>query len=392
LNHFKEINDTLGHHVGDIVLQQAATRLFRTFRKTDSVARLGGDEFAILLPETTLEQAKKLSQKAVEAFEIPFVIEGNSLSLGISMGLAESPLHGDDVNILVQRADVAMYIAKRNNLGFSVYDPAQDTHSVGRLALMTEFRTAIEQCSLDIAYQPKVNMNSREIIGAEALLRWNHPQRGNIEPDEFIPLAEQTGLIKPLTTWVLEKAVMQCLKWRKIWPDFTMAVNLSVHNLHDAALLDQVRKLIDEQKMPPSCLTLEITEGDIMTNPMRAREILETLNMMGVGLSIDDFGTGYSSLSYLKQLPVNELKIDKSFVMEMTEDENDAVIVKATIDLAHNLGLKTVAEGVVDQKTWHCLQSLECDIAQGYLISRPVSAEEFTPQAFSKHWPECVSG
>jgi len=382
LNHFKEINDTLGHHVGDIVLQQAATRLFRTFRKSDSVARLGGDEFAVLLPETTVKEAEHISKKVVEAFQIPFVIEGNSLSLGISMGLAECPLHGDDVNILVQRADVAMYVAKRGNLGFSVYDPQQDTHSVGRLALMTEFRAAIENHSLDIVYQPKVNVQTREIIGAEALLRWNHPDRGFIEPDEFIPLAEQTGLIKPLTSWVLEQAVQQCLKWREIWPDFNVAVNLSVHNLHDAALLDQVRDFITEKKMPPSCLTLEITEGDIMTDPMRAREILESLNMMGIALSIDDFGTGYSSLSYLKQLPVNELKIDKSFVMEMMEDENDAVIVKATIDLAHNLGLKTVAEGVVDQNTWNHLRSLNCDIAQGYLISRPVSAEVFTRQEF----------
>ncbi|MDT8384406.1 MAG: EAL domain-containing protein [Gammaproteobacteria bacterium] len=392
LNHFKEINDTLGHHVGDIVLQQAATRLFRTFRKTDSVARLGGDEFAILLPETSLEQARHISQKVVEAFEIPFVVEGNNLSLGISMGLVECPTHGDDVNILVQRADVAMYIAKRNNLGFSVYDPDKDTHSVGRLALMTEFRTAIEECSLDIVYQPKVDFSTREIIGAEALLRWNHPQRGCIEPDEFIPLAEQTGLIKPLTTWVLDMAVQQCLEWRSIWPEFNVAVNLSVHNLHDAALLDQVRRLIDEHHMPPSCLTLEITEGDIMSNPIRAREILETLDMMGIALSVDDFGTGYSSLSYLKQLPVSELKIDKSFVMEMIEDENDEVIVKATIDLAHNLGLKTVAEGVADQKTWDFLRSLNCDIAQGYFISRPVSAEEFARLASSSHWPVSASG
>jgi diguanylate cyclase (GGDEF)-like protein len=223
LNHFKEINDTLGHHVGDIVLQQAATRLFRTFRKTDSVARLGGDEFGILLPETSLEQAKMLSKKTVEAFEIPFVVEGNSLSVGISMGLAESPIHGDDVNILVQRADVAMYVAKRGKFGFSVYDPDQDTHSIGRLALMSEFRAAIENQLLEVLYQPKVDVQTNEIIGAEALLRWNHPERGCIKPEEFIPLAEQTGLIKPLTSWVLEKAVHQCIEWKKIWPNFNMS-------------------------------------------------------------------------------------------------------------------------------------------------------------------------
>lgn len=392
LDHFKEINDTLGHHVGDIVLQQAAIRLFRTFRKTDNVSRLGGDEFGILLPETSLEQAINISKKAVAAFEIPFVVEGHSLSLGISMGLVESPIHGDDVNILVQRADVAMYVAKRNNLGLSVYDPNQDTHSIGRLALMTEFRSAIENQSLEIVYQPKVDVRTKEIIGAEALMRWNHPERGYIDPDEFIPLAEQTGLIKPLTSWALEQAVKQCMIWREIWPDFNMAVNLSVHNLHDVALLNQVRDLIANHDMPPSCLTLEITEGDIMTDPIRAKEILEAFHMMGITLAIDDFGTGYSSLSYLKQLPVDELKIDKSFVMEMTQDENDAVIVRATIELAHNLGLKTVAEGVVNQETWDHLLTLNCDSAQGYFISRPVSPANFTAHEICENWPVCALG
>ena len=391
LNHFKEINDTLGHHVGDQVLQQAALRLFRTFRKTDSVARLGGDEFGILLPETTLDQAKKLCRKAVEAFDIPFVIEGNNLSLGISMGLVECPAHGDDVNILVQRADIAMYIAKRTNSGFSVYDPEKDTHSIGRLALMTEFREAIERQSLDILYQPKVSFRTNEIIGAEALLRWHHPTRGVIMPDEFIPLAEQTGLIKPLTSWVLDKAIQQCMDWKHIWPDFNMSINLSVQNLLDVALLEQVRELIAENKMSASCLTMEITESDIMTDPIRAREILESLSMMGVKLSIDDFGTGYSSLSYIKQLPVEEIKIDKSFVMEMVSDENDAVIVKATIELAHNLGLEIVAEGVKDKKTWEYLKSLNCDIAQGYFIARPLTAEEFTNRGIRNNWLEYLN-
>ncbi len=391
LDHFKEINDTLGHHVGDIVLQQASIRLFRTFRRTDSVARLGGDEFGILLPETTLKQAKAIAQKAVEAFEIPFVVEGNSLSLGISMGLTESPLHGDDVNILVQRADIAMYLAKRTNLGFSVYDPSQDTHSVGRLALMTDLRTAIENQSLELAYQPKVDVSTKALLGAEALLRWNHPQRGYIQPDEFIPLAEQTGLIKPITTWVLDTAVRQCMEWRKTWPNFNMSVNLSVQSLHDVAMLNQVRSLLKDDAIPASCLTMEITESDIMTDPIRARETLESLHMMGITLSIDDFGTGYSSLSYLKQLPVDEIKIDKSFVMEMIEDENDAVIVRATIDLAHNLGLRTVAEGVTSQEIWGYLEFLHCDIAQGYFIARPLKATEFMQKMLANDWMECLS-
>jgi EAL domain-containing protein (putative c-di-GMP-specific phosphodiesterase class I) len=362
------------------VLQQAASRLFRIFRKTDSVARLGGDEFGILLPRTTIPQAEKICRKAVDAFEIPFVIEGNNLSLGLSMGIVECPAHGDDVNILVQRADIAMYIAKRNNLGFSIYDPEQDTHSVGRLALMTEFREAIERQSLDILYQPKINLATNEIIGAEALLRWNHPTRGIITPDEFIPLAEQTGLIRPLTSWVLDKAVQQCMDWKHIWPDFNMSINLSVQNLLDVTLLEQVRDLIATNKMNASCLTMEITESDIMTDPIR-----------GVKLSIDDFGTGYSSLSYIKQLPVEEIKIDKSFVMEMVSDENDAVIVKATIDLAHNLGLQIVAEGVKDKPTWDYLRRLKCDIGQGFYIAKPLTVEEFTHRGLNNRWPEYLS-
>jgi EAL domain-containing protein (putative c-di-GMP-specific phosphodiesterase class I) len=301
-------------------------------------------------------------------------------------------MHGNDVNILVQRADVAMYVAKRSNSGFNVYDPDQDTHSIGRLALMTEFRMAIERHSLDIMYQPKIDLMTNAIVGAEALLRWNHPVRGMIHPDEFIPLAEQTGLIRPLTSWVIEEAIKQCKEWKKVWPDFGMSVNLSVHNLHDASMLELVRRLIKEYDLECCSLTLEITESDIMVDPIRAKEILVALDNMNVKLSIDDFGTGYSSLSYLKQLPVGEIKIDKSFVMEMTSDDNDMVIVKTTIDLAHNLGLKIVAEGVKDQKTCDSLRNLNCDIGQGYFISMPLSAEEFPLKMLSRSIPRVVSG
>jgi diguanylate cyclase (GGDEF)-like protein len=377
LNHFKEINDTLGHHIGDLVLQKASVRLFKVFRKTDSVARLGGDEFGVLLPETNLGQARALAKKVLDEFNKPFVVEGHTLSVGISMGLAECPMHGDDVNILVQRADVAMYLAKRNNLGYTIYDPNKDTHSIGRLALMSEFRDAIENESLDIFYQPKVDMYTRKVVGAEALLRWHHPQRGYIKPDDFSPLAEQTGLIRPLTHWLLEQTVRQCIEWKKIQPNFKMAVNISVQTLHEKSFLDLIKSLIVKYSMSPSCLTLEITESDIMTDPLRAREILENLSMMGIHLAIDDFGTGYSSLSYIKQLPVEEIKIDRSFVMEMTEDENDAVIVHATIDLAHNLGLTVVAEGVKNEQTWHHLTELNCDVAQGFHISEALTAELF---------------
>ena len=386
LNHFKEINDTLGHHIGDRVLQQAAVRLHSIFRKTDSVARLGGDEFGILLPETSLEQAEKLSSKVIKDFDKPFIVEGHTLSVGISMGLVECPVQGNDVNILVQRADVAMYMAKRNNLGYAIYDPNKDTHSIGRLALMSEFRDAIEKQSLDLYYQPKIDVSTGKVTGAEALLRWYHPQRGLISASEFIPLAEQTGLIKPLTKWVLHQAVCQCIEWKKHVPDFTIAVNLSVHNLHDAQFLGQINDLITQYQISADCLTLEITESDIMADPIRARGLLEQLNTMGVILSIDDFGTGYSSLGYLKQLPVAEIKIDRSFVMEMTEDENDAVIVRATIDLAHNLGMRIVAEGVKDKKTWEFLQLLNCDVAQGYYISEAIPPQKFTDWLISQEW------
>jgi diguanylate cyclase (GGDEF)-like protein len=382
LNHFKEINDTLGHHIGDLVLQKASVRLFKIFRKTDSVARLGGDEFGILLPETDLAKAELLAHKVIDAFNKPFIVEGHTLSVGISMGLTECPLHGDDVNILVQRADVAMYLAKRNNLGYAIYDPNKDTHSIGRLALMSEFRDAIKNESLELFYQPKIDMHDRKVVGAEALLRWHHPKRGFIDPEDFIPLAEQTGLIKPLTQWVLEQAVRQCKEWKKIQPDFTMSVNLSVQNLHDKNFIQQIKDLIVKYNMSPSCLTLEITESDIMTDPIRARETLKFLSQMGVHLSIDDFGTGYSSLSYIKQLPVEEIKIDRSFVMEMTEDENDAVIVRATIDLAHNLGLTIVAEGVKDEPTWQHLRSLQCDIAQGNHLSEALPPDVFIKKMF----------
>jgi diguanylate cyclase (GGDEF)-like protein len=387
LNRFKEINDTLGHHIGDMILQQAGMRLYHIFRKTDTVARLGGDEFGILLPETNLNQARKLSRKVLSEFNRPFQIEGHTLSIGISMGLAECPTHGDDVNILVQRADVAMYLAKQNNLGYTVYDPDKDTHTVGRLALMGELRDAIDARKLELHYQPKVDIGSGAIIGVEALLRWNHPQRGYISPEEFIPLAEQTGLIRPLTEWVLARAMRQYREWRRQGLEFTISVNLSVHNLHDAKLLKRITALLEKNNMPSTSLILEITEGDIMTDPLRAREILEELNDMGVTLSIDDFGTGYSSLSYLKQLPVDEIKIDRSFVSEMTRDEDDETIVRATVELAHNLGLRIVAEGVEDEVTFRRLAWFGCDIAQGFHICKPLPPRELAEWVTGNKWP-----
>lgn len=378
LNHFKEINDTLGHHIGDKILQQSAMRLYDVFRKSDSVARLGGDEFGVLLPETNLEQAVHLVMRVVHQFNQPFIIEGQTLSVGISMGLVECPAHGDDINLLMQHADVAMYVAKRSHSGYSIYVPEEDTHTVGKLALMSEFRDAIEMHKLELFYQPKISIANNTVIGVEALLRWNHPQRGYIDPEDFIPLAEQTGLIKALTEWVLEEAIQQCIIWNREGYNLNMAINLSVHNLHDITLLEKIKKLIYEEEFVAPMLTLELTESDIMTDPKRARKTLQQMSDMGIRLSIDDFGTGYSSLSYLKQLPVNEIKIDRSFVIEMNEDDDDLAIVRATIDLAHNMGLRVVAEGVENEETLAALKAHDCDIAQGFYISKPLDVSDFS--------------
>ncbi len=384
LNRFKEINDTLGHHIGDLILQQTGERLFNIFRKTDTVARLGGDEFAILLPETNLEQAKALIVKVLKGFTKPFYVENHSLDVDISIGLAEFPTHGNDVNILMQRADVAMYIAKQNKLGYSIYDPNKDTHSIGRLALMSELRDAINAEQLELYFHPRINVSSGKVVGAEALLRWNHPQRGFIPPSEFIPLAEQTGLIKSITQWVLEKSIAQCAEWNNNDIDLSMSVNLSIHNLHDSDLIAHIQNILSQHDLPTSHLMLEITESDIMSEPLRARDTLNKIMKTGIKLSIDDFGTGYSSLSYIKKLPIDEIKVDRSFVMEMTEDSDDDVIVRATIELAHNLGLNIVAEGVHDKLTWDRLKELGCDIAQGHYLSKPLTASAFTAWLMNK--------
>ena len=387
LNHFKEINDTLGHHIGDLILQQTGERLFNVFRKTDTVARLGGDEFAVLLPETNLEQAKILTNKVLEDFKRPFIVDGHTLNVDISIGLAEFPTDGNDVNILMQRADIAMYVAKQNKTGYSIYDKNKDTHSMGRLALMSELRDAIDRESLELYFLPKVNVATNKVIGAEALLRWNHPQRGFIEPDEFIPLAEQTGLIKPLTQWVINKSITQCAEWKKKNFNIAVSINISVHDLHDSLLLQYILDRIQKYDLSPENLILEISEGDIMSEPLRARQLLEKIKSAGIHLSVDDFGTGYSSLSYLKKLPIDEIKVDRSFVMEMTEDEDDDVIVLATIELAHNLGLNVVAEGVHDKKTWDRLNVLKCDFAQGHYISEPLNSDDFSNWLINNEWP-----
>ena len=374
LDRFKEINDTLGHHIGDEVLHEASSRLLKSLRKDDTVSRLGGDEFGMLLPNTGIESSHLISRKIVDAFSKPVIVEGQSLNIGISVGIVEYPSNGTDLNTLMQRADVAMYYAKQNRLGYSVYNSEKDQNTVDKLALMEEFRLALERNELELFYQPKVESNTKKIISVEALLRWDNKERGFIPPDVCIPLAEQTGLILPLTIWVFKQALTDWITWKEAGADISIAINMSVSCLQFTDLPGTIKSLLNEQGVPPSKCILELTESLFMKDADRAKKILCELDQMGVELSIDDFGTGYSSLAYLKQLPMDELKIDRSFVMDMLENENDAVIVKATIDMAHAMGLRVVAEGVEDEATFERLTKLGCEIIQGYFIARPMRA------------------
>ncbi|MEO5656241.1 MAG: EAL domain-containing protein [Nitrospiria bacterium] len=387
LNRFKEVNDTLGHHKGDLLLQQVGMRLHDLIRESDTVGRLGGDEFAVLLQGTgAADHAMGVADKLLKTLEAPFVVDGLTLEVGASIGIALWPRHADDVNQLMQRADVAMYTAKQTGVGAIVYSADQDTHSHRRLELAGELRHAIERGELTLHYQPKLSVATRRVIGVEALVRWRHPTRGLLSPDQFIPLAEQTGTITALTMWVLDAALRQAGMWRAAGLVFPVAVNLSARTLHSPTLSKEINGLFAASGMSPDGLGLEITESTIMVDPARAMDVLRHLSHMGVWLSIDDFGTGYSSLSYLKKLPVVEIKIDKSFVVQMDRDADDAVIVRSTIDLAHNLGLTVVAEGVENRATWDRLADWGCDAAQGYYLSRPVPADDLTPRLTDTPW------
>ena len=375
LDRFKEVNDTLGHHSGDILLQQAAVRLQAALREGDILSRLGGDEFAVLLPHVESgEVAEQVAQRLCDALEEPFELHGLTVHLEASAGIALHPEHGEEIETLMQRADVAMYVAKGTTSSYELYSTRHDRHSPARLALLGELRHALDNDEFELHYQPKVRLSTGVVEGVEALVRWRHPERGLVPPDEFIPLAEQTGVIKPLTAWVLDSALAQCRTWRAGGLDLNVAVNLSVRNLLDAHLPEAVAALLRKYELPASKLELEITESTIVADQIRALDVLARLDGMGVGLAVDDFGTGYSSLAYLKDLPVRELKIDRKFVNNMTEDGDDAFIVRSTIDLGRNLGLQVVAEGVETQEAWDQLAALGCDTAQGYFLSRPLPA------------------
>jgi diguanylate cyclase (GGDEF)-like protein len=375
LDRFKEVNDTLGHHNGDLLLKEIGLRLRSALRASDSIARLGGDEYGLLLPViANAEAALAVAEKLRKVLRAPFVLEGVALDLEASIGLALYPGHGDDVETLLQRADVAMYVAKEEHSGCELYSVERDHYSPARLALVAELRRAIDEGELLLYYQPQAELGSGRVVSVEALVRWQHPERGLLSPNEFIPLAERTGLIRELTLFVLEAALTQLRAWHDEGLELSVAVNLSARDLLDLELPETVLGLLARYQLPAGRLQLEITESVILADPMRARLVLSRLSAMGVQLAIDDFGSGYSSLAYLKRLPVGEIKIDRSFVMNMERDERDAAIVRSTLELARNLGLSVVAEGVENEQIWSDLAQLRCDVAQGYFLGRPMPA------------------
>ena len=385
LDRFKEVNDTLGHDTGDRLLEEVAARLQGVVRRGDTLARLGGDEFAVLLrglPDRGM--AAELAGRLQEAIARPFMLDEVVAVLDASIGIAHCPEHGTDVHTLVQRADVAMYDAKRSRTSIETYSPERDPYSAERLKLLGELRTAIGAGELVLHYQPKVDVATQRVVGVEALVRWQHPVHGLLGPAEFVPLAERTGAIGELTRWVLDSALAQARVWRDAGLDLTMAVNLAAANIADATLPDAVAALLERHGVPGDRLECEISEHTVMADPRRAMAILERLRGLGVKLSLDDFGTGHSSLSYLKRLPLDEVKIDRSFVMGMTDDDNDAAIVRTTIDLARNLGLDVVAEGVETETILRNLSELSCDVAQGFFLSRPLPAADLDGWLFER--------
>ena len=391
LDRFKEINDTLGHHVGDLLLQQLGPRLVDVVPAHGTVARLGGDEFAIAVRVPDKGAALELADELLTAIGRPVVLEGMSIAVEASLGIALSPAHGDDVDTLVQRADVAMYQAKANRRGVAVYESDRDAHSADRVMLVHDLSRAIEDGELSLVFQPQIDVPTSSVIGLEALVRWQHPERGLVMPDQFIALAEQTGVMRALTRAVLDMALAERRLLASSGYDLKVSVNASMRNLQDAEFVEDVRQLLERHDTEAGCLELEITESMIMADPERTMSVLTRLDDMGVHLAIDDFGTGYSSLAYLRRLPVDRVKIDRSFVRTMDDDDADVAIVRSVIDLARNLGLAVTAEGVETSESLAHLRRLGCSSAQGYLISRPLTAPDLTAWLQERRLPTATA-
>ena len=378
LDGFKEVNDALGHHAGDEVLQEVAMRLRSALRASDTVARLGGDEFAVLLPATDVNRAELAARKILHDLQHPFVADGRPLAVSASIGIAGMPWHAATGDELMQKADSAMYVAKHDKSGYIVYNRQRDQRVYQRLSLASSMRQAIDGRQFAVEYQPIIHVSTGTVLAVEALVRWNHPELGRLLPDDFIRVAEHTGLVNPLTSFVMERALTD-------WPKSArpescgIAVNVSPRSLHHAAFPGRVREILDTHGAAPESLTLEITENLVMSDPDGSARCLHELHDMGVRLVIDDFGKGYSSLSYLRRLPVDEIKIDRSFLLGLADGEDDT-LVRCMIDLAHNLGMTAVAEGVETEAVFQQLAELNCDAAQGYCICRPA------PVADTREW------
>lgn len=374
LNHFKYINDTLGHPAGDLVLRQVSNRLQGVLRDGDTLARLGGDEFALLLPMVNDARAAaiKVAQKIQACFREPYMFGGNELYLGVAIGITRYPDNGQDADTLVRCADMAMYTCKRANAAYQFYQTGLDEPYRKQIHLVSNIKKALRQNEFELHYQPKVILSNGQTNGLEALIRWHHPEQGRLLPNEFIPVAEQMGLMKELTEWVIATALRQNKAWLGSGINTTVAVNVSARSFQDHHFVRSVKNALEMADVSADCLELEITENTLMSNIDFAADIIRSLSDIGVKVAIDDFGTGYSSLAYLKRLPIDQLKIDKSFVKNMDRDDNDAAIVRSVIDLGHNLGFKVVAEGVERPQPMQMLKNLGCDIAQGYHISRPM--------------------
>jgi diguanylate cyclase (GGDEF)-like protein len=378
LNHFKYVNDTLGHPVGDTILHQVAQRLKGILRDGDTLARLGGDEFAVLLPleESRQHPAQTVAKKIHNSFNEPYKYAETEIYLGVAIGIASYPDDAQDADTLVRRADMAMYVSKRNDLPYQFYEAGVD-EPPKQLQLISQMKQGLRKQEFELHFQPKINLANGHTAGAEALIRWSHPKHGTLMPDSFIPIAEKMGLINEVTDWVLASALQHSKRWRENGVHIPVAINVSARSFQDRNFFRNIQNALAIADASPDSLELEITENTLMSNIDYGAEVLRNLSKLGIAVAIDDFGTGYSSLSYLQRLPIDQLKIDRSFVQEMDNNDNDAAIVRSVIDLGHNLGIKVIAEGVERQDSMTILKNLGCDAAQGYHISRPMPATQF---------------
>ncbi|HEV7208161.1 MAG TPA: EAL domain-containing protein [Mycobacteriales bacterium] len=381
LDSFKEVNDTLGHARGDELLREVAARLVTAAGDRALIARLGGDEFAVLLDRTDAASALRFGKNLVSALHAPLDLSGVEVEIGGSLGLALSESSGTQRITLLKHADMAMYAAKQAGYDVANFDPSFDTSAPSRLALVGHLRNALAAGALTLHVQPKASLSTGQLTGTEALVRWQDPERGWISPDEFIPLAERSGLIRPLTDFVLRAAIEACSQWQGALPGIGVAVNLSFKSLTDDALVEQVDRLLRRYALPARLLTLEVTESSIMADPAKSLQLLHRLRDLGVTVSIDDFGTGYSSLSHLRRLPVTELKIDKSFVLNAADNDDDLAVARSIVDLGRSLGLHVVAEGIENIAAWRQMQELGCDTAQGFLVSEPLPTDQLVAWA-----------